>query len=183
MLSLIQNFVPGMKNIELKKEPAARDKRGIVDRNKKKNHVRFQKVYTSEGINFYGEVQSPLHYNVVSDPDLLQMNTEPSMPKQQFKENDIFDVLTSDDRELIDKSFGRGVVERSRRNSQTNNERYAQQIQPGEATQMAQQHQSNASKTQTLLDAESKTMGDHSITKKVRDVSQMGIGGDGHPGN
>ena len=77
-------------------------------------------------------------YKIVSEPDLNHRNSEQSMAKQHFKENDIFDVLTTDDKELIDKSFVRVVIERSRRHSPMQNERYAPQHQAREGTLLAQ---------------------------------------------
>lgn len=44
-----------MKNIELYKDTAGRDKKGAVDKYQKRNHQKFRKTYTKEGINFYGE--------------------------------------------------------------------------------------------------------------------------------
>ena len=41
LVALIKNFVPGMRQIELKKDCCGRDKKGQADKNRKKNHAQF----------------------------------------------------------------------------------------------------------------------------------------------
>ena len=41
LVALIKNFVPGMRQIELKKDCCGRDKKGQADKNRKKNHAEF----------------------------------------------------------------------------------------------------------------------------------------------
>lgn len=112
LLSLIQSFVPGMRSIELKKEQPKLCKKGFVDRNRKKNHAQFRKVYTADGLNMDVDAQCVLavpNYHLISETDVINKGTgsatHSGQKKQQFKANDIFDILSADDKDLIEKSF------------------------------------------------------------------------------
>ena len=86
-----------MKNIELYKEPVGRDKKGSVDKNQKNNHQKFKRTYTKKGINFYGEE------NFGSDLQIRDRNQSAaadSPSRHKLKVNTIFDVLSSEDKEI-----------------------------------------------------------------------------------
>lgn len=156
-----------MKQIELKKECSGRDKKSQVDRNRRKNHAKFQKTYTGDGVNLYQEPSVdeaaglPLHFQ----------HSDQSPAHHTFKVNALFDVLCSEDRVVAEQQPQRRDALDGRRRSAARNERY--EPLPEEGTLGVQERDPSASKAKSTLDADARTMAGRNSAIQLQEVSEL----------